>query len=107
MIPVSVALAAFICYVLVNIIVFNLYAYDKHTARTGEWRLTERLLITAALFGPFGAYVAMHLFRHKIRKLKFYLIPLFMIIHIAGILYVAAILVHPPLSDLAQRTLIL
>ena len=54
-------------------------------------------LIAAALVGPFGAYGAMHLFRHKTKKKRFYLVPFFMIIHIAGMLYVAAILLHIPL----------
>jgi uncharacterized membrane protein YsdA (DUF1294 family) len=85
----------FACYTLVNIIVFFLYAYDKHTASINGWRLSERLLITAAFCGPFGAYTAMHLFHHKTRKSKFYLVPVFLFIHISGIVYLAAIQVLP------------
>jgi uncharacterized membrane protein YsdA (DUF1294 family) len=94
MIPVFVALSVFVCYVVINFIVFFLYAYDKYTVRTDGWRLPERLLISAALFGPFGAYAAMHLFHHKTRKMKFYLVPVFMVIHIAGILYVASSFIY-------------
>lgn len=76
-------------YVPVNIAVFLLYAYDKHTARTGEWRIPERILLVTALFGPFGAFGAMQLFRHKTQKIKFWLVPCFTVLHIAVILYFA------------------
>ncbi|MGA2104661.1 DUF1294 domain-containing protein [Methanoregula sp.] len=95
MIPVFFVLAVFACYILVNIIVFTLYAYDKHTARTDGWRLSERLLIAAALCGPFGAFAAMHIFHHKTRKSKFYLVPVFLIIHFSGIVYLAGNLLLP------------
>jgi len=96
MIPVLLSPAAIALYALVNSVVFCMYAYDKHMARAGGWRIPEHTLLGAALFGPFGAYGAMLLFRHKTRKMKFYLVPAFMVIHIAGILYVAGALVLPP-----------
>ncbi|MFZ0004572.1 MAG: DUF1294 domain-containing protein [Methanoregula sp.] len=95
MLSVFFVLIVFVCYTLVNSIVFLMYAYDKHTASTDRWRLSERLLIAAALCGPFGAYAAMHLFRHKTRKRKFYLVPVFLIIHISGIAYLSAVQVLP------------
>jgi uncharacterized membrane protein YsdA (DUF1294 family) len=90
MIPISNGLVVIALYALANIFVFCLYAYDKHMARTGGWRIPERVLLVAALFGPFGAYGAMRVFRHKTQKIKFYLVPFFLILHIAGILYIAA-----------------
>jgi uncharacterized membrane protein YsdA (DUF1294 family) len=36
-----------------------------------------------ALIGPFGAYAAMQVFRDKTRKLKFNLVPVCAILHIA------------------------
>ena len=90
MIPVFDGLAVIALYVLANIAMFCLYGYDKHMARVGGWRIPERVLLVAALIGPFGAYGAMHLFRHKTQKITFYLVPFFLILHIAGILYIAA-----------------
>ncbi|HNX17273.1 MAG TPA: DUF1294 domain-containing protein [Methanoregula sp.] len=89
MIPVSDVLFFIALYVLVNIAVFMLYGYDKHTARTGAWRIPERILLVTALFGPFGAFSAMHLFRHKTQKIKFWLVPCILALHVAGILYIA------------------
>ena len=78
-------------YVIANAGVFCLYGYDKHAARTGGWRISESTLLGSALIGPFGAFGAMLLFRHKTRKLKFYLVPVFLLLHSAGILYLAGL----------------
>ena len=59
MIPIFDGLVVIALYALANIAVFCLYVYDKHMARTDGWRIPERILIVAALFGPFGAYGAM------------------------------------------------
>jgi uncharacterized membrane protein YsdA (DUF1294 family) len=90
MITLSAGLAVIALYAFANLVVFCLYAYDKHMAHTGGWRIPERILLLTALFGPFGAYGAMHLFRHKTQKIKFWLVPFFLVLHIAGILYIAA-----------------
>ena len=82
-------------YALVNTGVFCLYGYDKHAARTGRWRIPESTLLGSALIGPFGAFGAMLLFRHKTRKLKFYLVPVFLVLHAMGILYLAGVPVLP------------
>ena len=95
MIPFFIALIVLACYILINFIVFIIYAYDKHSASTDGWRIPEKLLIVAAIIGPFGAYAAMCLLRHKTRKIKFYLVPVFLAIHSAGILYIATIIFHP------------
>ena len=52
MISFSEGLSAIVVYVLANIAVFFLYAYDKHLARTDAWRTSEHTLIAAALVGP-------------------------------------------------------
>jgi uncharacterized membrane protein YsdA (DUF1294 family) len=64
-----------------NACVFILYAYDKSAARKNVKRISERTLIFLALIGPFGAYGAMKVFRHKTQKIKFYLVPLFALLH--------------------------
>ena len=79
--PVLILLA----YALVNGSVFLLYAYDKRKARVAAWRIPEKILLLSAFFGPFGAYGAMKLLRHKTQKLKFYLVPVFLLVH-AGLI---------------------
>lgn len=75
-------------YLLVNGISFCLFAFDKYAACNGCWRVSERSLLIAALFGPFGGLAAMILFRHKIRNAKFLLVPFFAVIHIVALLIV-------------------
>ena len=70
-----------ILYALVNGCAFVAYAYDKKKAATAAWRTSENVLLLYALAGPFGAYAGMKIFRHKTRTIKFYLVPLFLVIH--------------------------
>jgi len=73
--------------VVVNIISFVLFGVDKLKSMSRGWRIPEANLLLVALCGPFGAYAAMLLFRHKTRKIKFLLVPLFMFIQLGAILY--------------------
>ncbi|PKL57758.1 MAG: hypothetical protein CVV34_05845 [Methanomicrobiales archaeon HGW-Methanomicrobiales-5] len=70
-------------YAVLNILAFFLFANDKRKAKANAWRTPETLLLLIAAIGPFGAYGAMLIFRHKTRKLKFYLVPAFLIVHLA------------------------
>jgi uncharacterized membrane protein YsdA (DUF1294 family) len=70
-------------YIIINIISCFLFAYDKRKAKKDAWRIKESTLLTSAFFGPFGAYSAMKIFRHKTEKKKFYLVPSFVLIHIS------------------------
>ncbi len=74
-------------YAIFNSIAFLIFANDKRKARNNAWRTPENLLLLVAAFGPFGAYAAMLIFRHKTRKLKFYLVPVFLIAHVVAIIY--------------------
>lgn len=57
---------------LINLITFAVYGYDKFCAKKGAWRVPEiRLLGLAVLGGSAGALLAMFLFRHKTKHLKF------------------------------------
>jgi len=69
-------------YLLINLVAMMMYAYDKMMARKGDRRISERTLLLLALVGPFGAMAGMRWFRHKTRKLKFKLVPLFAAIHV-------------------------
>lgn len=74
-----------IIYIIINIIALGIFGIDKHRAMKDEFRIPERRLLTAAFFGPLGAYAAMRIFRHKIRKPLFsMLVPVFILLH-AGV----------------------
>jgi uncharacterized membrane protein YsdA (DUF1294 family) len=70
----------------INVSAFFLYAYDKRKAKANAWRTPENLLLLVAALGPFGAYGSMLIFRHKTRKPKFYLVPVFLILQVAVII---------------------
>ncbi|MGO3751879.1 MAG: DUF1294 domain-containing protein [Peptoniphilaceae bacterium] len=69
---------------LLNTISFLLYFIDKKRAIKGKNRISEKNLIISSLFlSALGSFMAMILFKHKTKKLKFkILIPLLMIIQI-------------------------
>ena len=69
-------------YLAVNLSVMALYGLDKLQARAGGRRIPERRLLLAALLGPFGALAGMRAFRHKTRKARFLLVPLFCVLHL-------------------------
>ena len=55
----------------INVYTFMLFAVDKHHARQGYWRMSERHLWWAIILGgSLGAYIAMHLFHPSIVKLS-------------------------------------
>lgn len=74
-------------YIIINLIVFGMYIWDKHKAKSDKWRTKESTLIIGALFGPWGAFAGMQLAHHKTRKLKFKLVYVFLVLHIAVIAY--------------------
>jgi uncharacterized membrane protein YsdA (DUF1294 family) len=71
----------FAVYAILIGIVFFFYTYDKRAARKNTGRTPENQLLFFALIGPFGAYAAMQVFRHKTRKLKFYIVPVYAMLH--------------------------
>lgn len=74
----------FFIVLIINIIGFVMFYYDKMMAVKHRSRIPEsRLLLVAALGGAFGAVISMFVFRHKTRKPKFmFLVPLFCLLHI-------------------------
>ena len=71
---------------IVNLVAFVMYGVDKAKARANKWRIPEATLILVALIGgSIGAFAGMHIFRHKTKKPKFFiLVPLFIVIHVAA-----------------------
>jgi uncharacterized membrane protein YsdA (DUF1294 family) len=82
MIPPADLTGFLIVYGAVNLVVFVVYARDKYKAKRNAWRTSEALLLLLALAGPFGAFAAMTVFHHKTRKILFYLVPLFLCVHL-------------------------
>lgn len=79
--------ALILIFLAFNLFVFVLYGADKALSKTKRQRISEKTLLLTALFGGLGAFSAMLLFRHKIRKPKFYLlVPLFFLISAAEII---------------------
>jgi uncharacterized membrane protein YsdA (DUF1294 family) len=75
---------------VINCIAFFSYYRDKKKAEHNTWRTPERVLLLWGLAGPFGAYLAMRVFRHKTQKTRFLLIPVFLVIQLVLIAYVWA-----------------
>lgn len=69
---------------IMNVITFVLYWYDKECARKKKWRVAEITLLSFSFFGgALGAYIAMHVLRHKTQHKKFQIcVPIFLTIQI-------------------------
>jgi len=66
--------------IIVNCVALILFGIDKLQSKKRGWRIPESRLLLTAIFGPIGAYAGMLLFKHKTRKRKFLLVPIFSII---------------------------
>jgi uncharacterized membrane protein YsdA (DUF1294 family) len=71
-------------FAAVNVLAFLVYGFDKGRARANARRISERtLILIAAIGGSVGALLAMQLFRHKTRKVKFCIgVPVLLIVQI-------------------------
>ena len=70
---------------VINLIAFVLYGVDKNRAKHSQWRISEKTLLGITLIGgSIGAFVGMHLFRHKTKHWYFkYGVPAILLIHVA------------------------
>ena len=87
MISITYLAIASATFALVNAVSFLLFRGDKLKAKRGEWRTPEGRLLLAALFGPYGAYLAMLKYRHKTKHAKFLLVPFFLILQTGSIVF--------------------
>lgn len=72
-----------IVMVLLNVLSFVLYGLDKIKAVNDAWRIPEKRLLWASAMGPFGGWLGMRIFRHKVKKPRFYVgIPFFAFIQL-------------------------
>lgn len=74
---------------VINILLFLIMWWDKHEAKVGDWRVSEKtLFIFAFLGGSIGGLVGMYLFRHKTKKWYFkFGFPIVLILQIIVIIY--------------------
>ena len=71
-------------YVIINIIAFALYGYDKAQSKNGGWRVAEKVLLGISLLGGFvGSWLGMKYFHHKtLHKYFQVVVILSLIIHV-------------------------
>jgi uncharacterized membrane protein YsdA (DUF1294 family) len=91
MVTITVQEILLVLYAAANIYVFLVYACDKTKARDNARRTPEGTLLVLSLIGPFGAYAAMRMFRHKTQKIPFLLVPGVLIIHVFLIAYLLSL----------------
>ena len=72
---------------VVNFVSLVFFGLDKLWAMRGGVRIPESKLLLLAFLGPFGAYLSMLLFRHKTRKPRFLLVPLFLLLQLILMFY--------------------
>lgn len=59
-------------YLVLSVVTFIAYAYDKSAARNGSWRVSETVLHQLSLCGGWpGGLIARHVLRHKTIKQPF------------------------------------
>lgn len=78
-------MSAYLIYLaVVSLATFVIFAYDKAMSKRNGTRVMERRLLMLSLVGgAIGGIIAMRLFRHKTRHLKFViLLPLFALCHL-------------------------
>ena len=70
---------------VINVVTFLVYGFDKWRAKRDAWRVPEKtLLLLAVIGGSIGAILGMYTFRHKTKKAKFViLVPLIIILQMA------------------------
>ncbi len=62
-------------FIIINVVTFLLYGYDKYMAIKGKRRISEYHLFVFSFFGGgIGSILGMKVFHHKTRKLIFWIL---------------------------------
>lgn len=78
-----------ILFALINFVGFVFFGIDKLKSVRERRRISEKTLIKVSVFAGLGAFLGMAVFRHKIRKPKFYLtVPLFLALSAAELVFI-------------------
>ncbi len=73
---------ALVIYAGLNILALAVFLWDKLRAKVRMGRISENSLLLLASLAPAGSLAGMVGSRHKIRNVKFFLVPVFFILHI-------------------------
>lgn len=64
-------------FLVLSILTFLLFGFDKNAARMNQWRIPEKVLLGLSILGgAVGGLLGMQVFRHKTRKNYFWIIPI-------------------------------
>ena len=80
----------FVIFILVvSVITFFVFGWDKWKAKNDKWRTPESTLFLLAIFGgSVGALLGMQVWRHKTQHWSFRLgIPIILILQAAGLVW--------------------
>ena len=93
----NIIVIAVIILAILNLISFCLMAYDKRCAKTGKWRVPEKVLFLAtACFGGLGGVLGMQLCHHKTKHWYFKVFfPLLLVVQIALLVAAYVLWVKP------------
>ena len=72
---------------VINVVSLFFFGLDKLWSMRGRVRVPESRLLLLAFLGPFGAFIGIQMFRHKTRKPKFLLVPLFLLFQLVLFFY--------------------
>ena len=73
-----------------NLITFIIYGIDKFKAKKAKWRISEATLILFAVIGgSIGAWLGLHVWRHKTQHKKFFIgIPMILTLQVIATIYI-------------------
>ena len=82
----TLLLPALVCYAVMSVVTFIVYALDKRAARLGRQRTPEATLHVLELLGGWpGAFLAQRLIHHKNAKVGYQVVFwLIVALHVAG-----------------------
>ena len=77
-----------------NLITFIIYGIDKFKAKKAKWRISEAtLLLLAVIGGSIGAWLGLHVWRHKTQHKKFFIgIPLILTLQVITTVYILSLI---------------